>query len=98
MRDEIRASIEKVEQLVKLVSGDMSELKRRADGHDNGIAGIAEMVDHLRKDMDNSLRSMANSQAAMASAVSQAVVQLTLAQSLERRVERLESTVFPAKH
>lgn len=101
MSDEIRKAVEKVEKLVKALAGDLGDVKREVRDLGKRVGSNEKLLELLiedRKQTDASLRQMANSQSSMASAVSQALAQLTLAQSLERRVEKLEAMVFPAKH
>jgi hypothetical protein len=101
MDDEVRAAIEKVEHLVKVLAGDVGDIGRKLVEHDQLFAAHGRMLEQLvqsRAETDSALRAMSTAQASMASAVSQALAQLTITSSFEKRLERLESTVFPSKH
>jgi hypothetical protein len=101
MDDEVKAALSKIEHLVTVLAGDVGSIGRKLSEHDQQFASQTRMLEQLvqsRADTDSALRAMAASQASLASAVGQALAQLTIAQSFEKRLERLEATVFPSKH
>ncbi len=100
MADDVKKALTQVEKLVKALAGDVGQLKRTATSHDGRFDELQKLVEGIaedRKETDAALREIARSQSSLASAVGQALAQLTLAQSLEKRVERLESLMLP-KH
>lgn len=101
MDDEVKAALAKVEHLVTVLAGDVGAIGRKLAEHDQLFASQGRMLEQLvqsRAETDSALRAMSAAQASMASAVSQALAQLTITQSFEKRLERLEATVFPSKH
>lgn len=108
MQDELRRAIEKtdksvdkIEKLIRALAGDIGDVKREVRDLGKRVGATEKLLELLaesRKDADSALREMAASQSSMASAAGQALAQLSLAQSLEKRVERLEAMVFPPKH
>ena len=101
MDDDLKAALAKVEHLVTVLAQDVGAIGRKLAQHDHQFESQGRMLEQLvqsRAETDSALRSMAGAQTAMASAVSQALAQLTITQSFEKRLERLEATVFPSKH
>ena len=92
LSDELKKALEKIDKGMRVLASDVGEFRRRSDGHDRNFKKLFEQLAEDRKETDDALRSMALSQASMASAMSQALSQLTLAQSLER----LEALAFPS--
>jgi hypothetical protein len=90
--DRVDAAIGKVESLVKTLAQDVGDLRRKSESHEAALQRVLDAVGDGRKETDVALRSFANAQASMASAVTQAVAQLTLAQSLEKRVDRFDAS------
>ena len=90
--------LDRIEKMIKLLAADMGSVKKDLGDlrltearHFKQVSGELEVI-------SASVSRLQSDQSHLAAAVSVAVSQLALAQSIIKRLERIEAAVFPAKH
>jgi hypothetical protein len=89
---------DKLEKMLKALAADVGAIKKDLGDVRLTQARQFKQLTEGQGELVSSVRQLQSDQAHLAAAVSVAVSQLALAQSIIKRLERIEAAVFPAKH
>ena len=92
------SDFDKIEKMLKLLATDVGSMKRDLAEVKLTQTRQFKQLSDGQAELVTSVSRLQSDQAHLASAVSIAVSQLALAQSIIKRLERIEAAVFPAKH
>ena len=90
--------LDRIEKLLETLAGDVGSVKRELGGLQLTEARHFKQVAGELEALGQSVGRLQSDQAHLAGAVSIAVSQLALAQSIIKRLERVEAAIFPSKH
>ena len=86
------------ERSIKSLATDFGTVKRDVRDLRDSHQKLQKQVAEGFKEVTAGIKELQNSHVSLVTSLNVAITQLAVAQSLERRVERIESVLFPAKH